>query len=91
MENTKLLPEVLELHFGHFEHRITSGLIMSKDNLRASPRSITSEQPMSFARIYTQITCLISYARNPFFERSQSGSLLLSASYKIASQINQIK
>ena len=43
LENTKLLPEVLELHFGHFWHRITSGLITSKDNLRASLGLITSE------------------------------------------------
>ena len=33
LENTKILPEVLELHSGHFYHRITSGLITSKDNL----------------------------------------------------------
>ena len=43
LENTKLLLEVLKLHSGHFYHRITSGLITSKDNLRASPRPITSE------------------------------------------------
>ena len=43
LENTKLLPEVLKLHSVHFEHRITSGLITSKDNLRASLGLITSE------------------------------------------------
>ena len=43
LENTKLLPEVLKLHFGHLYHKITSGMIMFKDNLRASPGPITSK------------------------------------------------
>ena len=33
LENTKILHEVLKLHFGHFWHIITSGLTTSKDNL----------------------------------------------------------
>ena len=37
LENTKLLPEVLKLHSSHLSHRITSWLIMSKDNLGDSP------------------------------------------------------
>ena len=41
MKNTKLLSEVLKFHSGDFQNRITSGLIMSKDNLRASPGLIT--------------------------------------------------
>ena len=59
LENTKI--EVLKLHSNHFYNRITSGLITSKDNLRALPGLITSEEnlqdrftrepPMSFARI----------------------------------------
>ena len=44
MENTKLLPEVLKLHSSHFYHRITSGMITSKDNLRALLGLITSEE-----------------------------------------------
>ena len=44
LENTKLLPEVLKLHYGHFQHRITSGMITSKDNLRASSGPIISER-----------------------------------------------
>ena len=106
LENTKLLPEVIKLNFGHFQHRITSRLITFKDNLRDFMRtnyirgqptgSITSQKPMSFTRIYAQTTCLTDYARTPSFESSRSGShtrasLLLSASYKNASQINQIK
>ena len=43
MENTKILLEVLKIHFGNFQYRITSGLITSKDNLRPSPGLITSE------------------------------------------------
>ena len=43
MENTKLLPEVLKLHSGHFYNRITLGMITSKDSLRAFPGPITSE------------------------------------------------
>ena len=33
LENTKLLHEVLKLHFGHLYNRITSRLITSKDDL----------------------------------------------------------
>ena len=33
LENTKILPEVLEFLSSYFYHRITSGLITSKDNL----------------------------------------------------------
>ena len=41
--NTKLLPEVLKIHFVHFQHRIKSGLITSKDDLQASQGLITSK------------------------------------------------
>ena len=97
LENTKLLPEVLKLHSGHFQHRIISGLITSKDNLRASSRLITSKDNLqdhlhvthlqASSRFYAQTTCLTSYARTPSFERSGSGSqtgasLLLFASQK---------
>ena len=43
LKNTKLLPELLKIYFGHFQHRITSGMITSKDNLRALPGPITSQ------------------------------------------------
>ena len=105
MENTKLLPKVLKLHSRHFQNRITSGLITSKDNLQASPGLITSEDNLqdrlclrnlqASPVFYAHTTCLTSYARNPSFDRSRSrsktrASLLLSAS-KNASQVNQIK
>ena len=97
LENTKLHPKVLKIHSDHFYNRITSGLIISKDNLRASPGPITYEDNLqdhlrlshlrALLGFYAQTTCLTSYARTPSFERywsrSQTGdSLLLSASYK---------
>ena len=61
LKNTNILSEVLKIHSVYFQHRITSGLITSKDNLRSSPGLITSkenlqdcftsEPPTSFARI----------------------------------------
>ena len=106
LENTNILPEVLKLHSGHFQHRIISGLITSKDNLPTSLELITSEDNLQDCLrlsnlraqpgFYAQTTYLTSYARTPSFERSRFGqqtgaSLLLSTSYKKASQINQIK
>ena len=84
LENTKLLPEELKLHSGHFQHRITSGLITPKDNLRASSGLITSEGNLqdrlrlsnlqASLGFYAQTTYLTGYARTPSFERSGFGS-----------------
>ena len=43
LKYTNRLYEVFKIKFDHFSHRITSGLIRSKDNLQDLPGPITSE------------------------------------------------